>query len=117
MTIQLGRSSIFIRLTSAHDAFAPEVAYDNFHRDPRFGDVEIAEFLRTLKVGDMLIAAIDLGGETTRGERLWLRMSDAGSLVDGRFYVLCARGGTIEAGTNSMAIYTVTAFREIRAQP
>jgi hypothetical protein len=117
MTIQLGRSSIFIRLTSAHDAFAPEVAYDNFHRDPRFGDVEIAEFLRTLKVGDMLIAAIDLGGETTRGERLWLRMSDAGSLVDGRFYVLCARQGTIEAGTNSMTIYTVTAFREIRAQP
>ena len=117
VTIQLGRSSIFIRLTSAHSAFAPEVAYDKFRRDPLFGDVEIAEFLRTLKVGDMLIVAIDLGGQTTRGERLWLRMSDAGSLVDGRFYVLCARLSTIEAGTNPMKIYTVTAFREIRAQP
>jgi hypothetical protein len=116
VTIQLGRSSIFIRLTSAHSAFAPEVAYDKFHRDPLFGDVEIAEFLRTLKVGDMLIAAIDLGAPT-RGERLWLRMSDARSLVDGRFYVLCARPSTIEAGTNPMEIYTVTAFREIRARP
>jgi hypothetical protein len=116
VTIQLGRSSIFIRLTSAHAAFAPEVAYEKFHRDPTFGNVEIADFLRTLKVGDMLIVAFDLG-ERNRGEGLWLRMSDAGSLVDGRFYVLCARPGTIATQMGPMAMHTVTAFREIRAQP
>jgi hypothetical protein len=114
VTIQLGRSSIFIRLTSAHDAFAPEVAYDKFHRDPLFGDVEIAAFLRTLKVGDMLIDAIDLNGEGTRGQGLWLRMSDAGGLVDGRFYILCARPGTIATQRGPMTMYTVTAFQEIR---
>ncbi len=118
MTIQLGRSSIFIRLTSAHEAFAPEVAYDKFHHDPRFGNIEIAEFLRTLKVGDMFIAAIDLAGKTTSREAwLWLRMSDAGSLVEGRFYRLCTQPSTIETPAMTMGTYTVTAFQEIRPQP
>jgi hypothetical protein len=116
VTIQLGRSSMFIRLTNAPDAFAPEVAYDKFHRDPLFGQVELADFLRTLKVGDMLIVSFDLG-ETSRGEGLWLRMSDAGSLVDGRFYVLCARPGTIATQIGPMSMHTVTAVREIHAQP
>jgi hypothetical protein len=111
--VHLGRSSPYIRLTSARDAFAPEVSYERFHRDPNFGSVEIAGFLQTLRVGDMLIFGIDLAHEADRTLPIWLHMSEAGALVDGRLYVVCADEKTITVPTFAMPIYDITAFREI----
>ncbi len=96
LMVQLGRGSVYIRLTDQIDAFAPEVSYEKFRRDPDFANVEIADFLRGLEAGDLLIYTIEPDGGNQ--EYRWLRAPARLGLVDSERYRLCARLSSPDAG-------------------
>jgi hypothetical protein len=112
ITVRLGRSSTYIRLTDRSDAFAPEVNYGEFQSDPGFAGIRFGEVLKSLRVGDVFMFAIDLGSPG-RDEHLWARAGSGLNLADGKLYRLCMRHIAADGTGDAPGLYEAVTAREI----
>jgi hypothetical protein len=113
ITVRLGRSSTYIHLTDRHDAFAPEVNYGEFQSDPGFAGNRFGEVLKSLRVGDVFMFAIDLGSPGG-DEHLWARAGSGLNLADGKLYRLCMRHIAADGTGDAPDLYEAVTAREIK---
>ena len=77
LILDVGGSSPYIRVVADDERAAtwvPEVRMSDFHRASNFADIEIAEVLRSLRPGWLLVHGYDLQMSDPDDDQLWHRL-------------------------------------------